>query len=44
MSILYHSENKFYSEFLENALAFLTLDEAAYLNDADLSVDAIARA
>ena len=43
MSIIYRNEN-FYSNLLENAYAFLALDEAAYMNDVVLSVDAMARA
>ena len=43
MSIIYRNEN-FYSNLLENAYALLALDEAAYMNDVVLSVDAMARA
>ena len=43
MSIIYLNEN-FYSNLLENTYAYLALDEAAYMNDVVLSVDAMARA
>ena len=43
MSIVYQNGNSLRSEVLENAFVFLALDEAAYLNDVVLSVDAMAR-